>query len=48
MLHLNFVFFLSAEPEVRDLGMTAYNNMASSLCTVVPLLFTALVAITWS
>ncbi|PNF30215.1 hypothetical protein B7P43_G02596 [Cryptotermes secundus] len=37
-----------AEPEVRDLGMTAYNSMASSICTVVPLLFTALVAVTWS
>ncbi|GFG36897.1 hypothetical protein Cfor_08702, partial [Coptotermes formosanus] len=37
-----------AEPEVRDLGMTAYNSMASSVYTVAPLLFTALIAVTWS
>jgi hypothetical protein len=45
----SFTFYTTGmEPEVRDLGMTAYNNVASSMCTVVPLLFTALVAITWS
>ncbi|PSN31951.1 hypothetical protein C0J52_26117 [Blattella germanica] len=37
-----------AEPEVRDLGMTAYNSMASSICAVVPLLVAVLLAVTWS
>jgi hypothetical protein len=48
MLHLFVMFCVSAEPEVRDLGMTAYNSMASSMFTVAPVLFMALVAVTWS
>ncbi|KAJ9582377.1 hypothetical protein L9F63_003280 [Diploptera punctata] len=37
-----------AEPEVRDLGIIAYNSMASSICTVAPLLIAILLAVTWS